>query len=98
MNIISSKLLEDGMGCTEVIMRRGAFKTYKALEGNRNRMVVIKEKRKSERTFRVCSAFHGLDELNSPYLVRYLTCYEDEKACKVKERVMRNRIDRNGEL
>lgn len=79
-------------------MRRGAFKTYEALEGNRNRMVVIKEKRKSERTFRVCSAFHGLDELNSPYLVRYLMCYEDEEVCKVKEQAVHNAIDRNGEL
>ena len=79
-------------------MHRQTYATYKAVERNSNREVVMKVERKIVKGDLFHNTLQVLEKLNSPYLVRYLTCYEDEKACKVKERVMRNRIDRNGEL
>ena len=79
-------------------MHRQTYATYKAVERNSNREVVMKVERKIVKGDLFHNTLHVLEKLNSPYLVRYLTCYEDENACKVKERVMRNRIDRNGEL
>lgn len=39
-----------------------------------------------------------LKELNSPYLLRYKECYEDEKEYRVCDPVVCDRLDCNGEL
>lgn len=79
-------------------MHRHEYETYKALERNSNREVVMKVKRKVEKRSLFNNTLQVLETLNSPYLVRYLMCYEDEEVCKVKEQAVHNAIDRNGEL
>ncbi len=39
-----------------------------------------------------------LKELDSPYLVKYIECYENEKEYGVCDSVVCNRLDCNGEL
>ncbi len=63
--------------------RRGEVATYKALEGNSNRMSVMKAVRKSKWNAAFRSSLQRLEKLDSPYLVRYTQCYEDEKEYRV---------------
>lgn len=79
-------------------MHRQTYATYKAVERNSNREVVMKVKRKIVKGDLFHNTLQVLEKLNSPYLVRYLMCYEDEEVCKVKEQAVHNAIDRNGEL
>ena len=79
-------------------MHRHEYETYKALERNSNREVVMKVERKIVKGDLFHNTLQVLEKLNSPYLVRYLMCYEDEEVCKVKEQAVHNAIDRNGEL
>lgn len=79
-------------------MHRQTYATYKAVERNSNREVVMKVERKIVKGDLFHNTLHVLEKLNSPYLVRYLMCYEDEEVCKVKEQAVHNAIDRNGEL
>ena len=58
-------------------------------------MKVIK---KTEENAGLHTSFKELENCDSPYVVRYMKCYEDEKEYRVRERVGRNGIDSNGEL
>ena len=62
---------------------RGEVATYKALEGNSNRMSVMKAVKKSKWNAAFPSSLQSLEKLDSPYLVRYMKCCEDEKEYKV---------------
>lgn len=79
-------------------MHRQTYATYKAVERNSNREVVMKVERKIVKGDLFHNTLQVLETLNSPYLVRYLMCYEDEEVCKVKEQAVHNAIDHNGEL
>lgn len=57
---------------------RGNVTTYKALERDSNRAVVVKVIKKSEENLAFHSALLELEKCDSPYLVRYLKCYKDE--------------------
>ena len=98
MNIASYKLLEDCLGLIETMIHRGIVSTYKALERNSNRIVVIKVIKKSKGNAAKHSTLKRLKELNSPYLVKYIECYEDEKEYRVCDPVVCDRLDCNGEL
>ena len=63
--------------------RRGEVATYKALEGNSNRIVVMKVIKKSKWNAAFRSSLQRLQKLDSPYLVRYVKCCEDEKEYRV---------------
>ena len=63
--------------------RRGEVATYKALEGNSNRMSVMKVIKKSGKKAAFHSLLKELELLDSPYLVKYTKCYEDENVFKV---------------
>ena len=78
--------------------RRDGVATYKALKRNSNRVAVMKVIKKSKWNAAFRSSLQRLEKLDSPYLVRYLMCYEDEEVCKVKDQAVHNGIDRNGEL
>lgn len=43
----------------------------------------MKVKRKIEKRSLFNNTLQVLETLNSPYLVKYLMCYEDEEVCKV---------------
>ena len=58
-------------------------------------MKVIK---KTEENAGLHTSFKELENCDSPYVVRYMKCYEDEKEYRVRDRVGRNGIDSNGEL
>ena len=51
---------------------RGNVTTYKALEKDNNRAVVVKVIKKSEENAAFHSALQELEKCDSPYLVRYL--------------------------
>ena len=51
---------------------RGSVTTYKALEKDSNRAVVVKVIKKSEENAAFHSALQELEKCDSPYLVRYL--------------------------
>ena len=53
--------------------------TYKALKRNSNRIVVMKVIKKSKWNAAFRSSLQRLEILDSPYLVRYVKCCEDEK-------------------
>ena len=57
---------------------RGNVTTYKALERDSNRAVVVKVIKKSEENAAFHSTLLELEKCDSPYLVRYLKCYKDE--------------------
>ena len=78
--------------------RRDGVATYKALKRNSNGIAVMKVIKKSKWNAAFRFSLQRLEKLDSPYLVRYLMCYEDEEVCKVKEQAVHNAIDRNGEL
>ena len=63
--------------------RREGVATYKALEGNSNRIVVMKVIKKTEENAGLRTSFKELKNCDSPYLVRYMKCYEDEKEYRV---------------
>ena len=59
--------------------RRDGVATYKALKRNSNRIVVMKVIKKSKCNAAFRSSLQMLEKLDSPYLVRYVKCCEDEK-------------------
>ena len=63
--------------------RREGVATYKALKRNSNRVVVMKVIKKSKWNAAFQSSLQRLQKLDSPYLVRYMKCCEDEKEYKV---------------
>ena len=63
--------------------RREEVATYKALEGNSNRMSVMKVIKKSKWNAAFRSSLQSLEKLDYPYIVRYTQCYEDEKEYRV---------------
>ena len=72
--------------------------TYKALEGNSTRIVVMKAVKKSKWNAAFRSSLQRLEKLDSPYLVRYMKCCEEEKEYRVCNQQLCNGIDCNGEL
>ncbi len=63
--------------------RRDGVATYKALGQNTKRIVVTKVMQKSKRNAAFQSSLQRLEKLDSPYLVRYVKCCEDEKEYRV---------------
>ena len=63
--------------------RRDGVATYKALKRNSNRIVVTKVMQKSKWNAAFQSSLQRLEKLDSPYLVRYVKCCEDEKEYRV---------------
>lgn len=63
--------------------RREGVATYKALKRNSNRIVVTKVMQKSKWNAAFQSSLQRLEKLDSPYLVRYVKCCEDEKEYRV---------------
>ena len=63
--------------------RRDGVATNKALERNSNRIGVIKVIKKSKWNAAFRSSLQRLEKLDSPYLVRYTQCYEEEKEYRV---------------
>ena len=63
--------------------RRDGVATYKALKRNSNRIVVMKVIKKSKWNAAFRSSLQRLQKLDSPYLVRYVKCCEDEKEYRV---------------
>ena len=63
--------------------RREGVATYKALERNSNRIVVMKVIKKSKWNAAFRSSLQRLEKLDSPYLVRYVKCCEDVKEYRV---------------
>ena len=59
--------------------RREGVATYKALEWNSNRIVVMKVIKKSKWNAAFRSSLQRLETFDSPYLVRCVKCCEDEK-------------------
>ena len=57
--------------------RRGSVTTYKALEKDSNRAVVMKVIKKSEENLAFHSALLELEKCDSPYLVRYMKYCND---------------------
>ena len=64
-------------------MHRQTYATYKAVERNSNREVVMKVERKIVKGDLFHNTLQVLEKLNSPYLVRYVKCCEDEKEYRV---------------
>lgn len=62
---------------------RDGVATYKALKRNSNRIIVMKVIKKSKWNAAFRSSLQRLEKLNSPYLVRYVKCCEDEKEYRV---------------
>ena len=63
--------------------RRDGVATYKALKRNSNRVVVMKVIKKSKWNAAFRSSLQRLEKLDSPYLVRYVKCCEEEKEYRV---------------
>ena len=63
--------------------RRDGVATYKALKRNSNRIIVMKVIKKSKWNAAFQSSLQRLEKLDSPYLVRYVKCCEDEKEYRV---------------
>ena len=63
--------------------RRGEVATYKALKRNSNGIAVMKVIKKSGKKAAFHSLLKELELFDSPYLVRYTQCYEDEKEYRV---------------
>ena len=78
--------------------RREGVATYKALEWNSSRIVVTKVIKKSKWNAAFQSSLQRLQKLDSPYLVRYVKCCEDEKEYRVWKQLLCNGIDWNREL
>lgn len=78
--------------------RRDIVATYQAVEWSSNRKVVVKRIQKDAVNAHFNSTLHRLEKLDSPYLVRYLKCHEDENEFTVCEPVLCNGVGRYGEL
>ena len=63
--------------------RRDGVATYKALKRNSNGIVVMKVIKKSKWNAAFRSSLQRLEKLDSPYLVRYVKCHEEEKEYRV---------------
>ncbi len=63
--------------------RREGVATYKALEWNSNRVVMMKVIKKSKWNAAFRSSLQRLEKPDSPYLVRCVKCREDEKEYRV---------------
>ena len=63
--------------------RRDGVATYKALKRNSNGIVVMKVIKKSKWNAVFRSSLQRLEKLDSPYLVRYVKCHEEEKEYRV---------------
>lgn len=79
-------------------MCRENVTTYKALERNSNRVVVMKVMKKGEENGTFHTTLRRLDNCDSPYLVRYMKYCEDENEYTVGEQGVSHGIDCNGEL
>ena len=62
----------------ETMTYRRGVTTYKALELNENRIVVIKVIKKHYYNTGLFSSLKELEMFESSYLARYMKCYEDE--------------------
>ena len=63
--------------------RRDGVATYKTSERNSNRIVVMKVIKKSKWNAAFRSSLQRVEKLDSPYLVRYVKCCEEEKEYRV---------------
>lgn len=98
MNIVSPRVLQDCFVWVETITCRDSDETYKTLERNSSRVVVMKVIKKSGKKAAFHSLLKELELLDSPYLVKYTKCYEDENVFKVWDLAVCNGLDRNGKL
>ena len=62
---------------------REGVATNKALKRNSNRIVVMKVIKKDKENAEFRTTLKELEALDSPYLVRYVKCCEDEKEYRV---------------
>lgn len=83
MNIASYKLLHGCFGLIEIMIHSGDIVTYKALERNSKRIVVIKVIEESGLNTGLYTTLKELEMFESPFLVRYMKCYEDGNECGV---------------
>ena len=67
----------------ETMTRREGVATYKSLERNSSRIVVTKMIKKSKWNAAFQSSLQRPQKLDSPYLVRYVKCHEEEKEYRV---------------
>ena len=63
--------------------RREGVATNTALKWDSNRIVVMKVIKKSKWNAAFRSSLQRLEKLDSPYLVRYVKCHEEEKEYRV---------------
>lgn len=63
--------------------RRNIAATYQAVEWSSKRKVVVKRIQKDVVNAHFNSTLHRLEKLDSPYLVRYMKCHEDENEFRV---------------
>ena len=63
--------------------RREGVATYKASERDSNRVLVMKVIKKSKWNAAFRSSLQRLEKFDSPYLVRYMKCCEEEKEYRV---------------
>ena len=63
--------------------RRDGVATYKALKRNSNGIAVMKVIKKSKRESDLHTSFKELENCDSPYVVRYIKCREDENKYRV---------------
>ena len=57
---------------------RDKITTYKALEKNTNKIVVLKVIKKDPWDTSLNDSINKLKEVDSPYVLKYLECYENE--------------------
>ena len=57
---------------------RDKITTYKALEKNTNKVVVLKVIKKDPWDTSFDDSINKLKEVDSPYVVKYIECYENE--------------------
>ena len=63
--------------------RRDGVATYKTSERDSTRIVVMTVIKKSKWNAAFRSSLKRLEKLDSPYLMRYVKCHEDEKEYRV---------------
>ena len=63
--------------------RRNRAATYQAVEWSSKRKAVVKRIQKDVVNAHFNSTLHRLEKLDSPYLVRYVKCHEEEKEYRV---------------
>lgn len=57
---------------------RDKITTYKALEKNTNKVVVLKVIKKDPWDTSLDDSINKLKEVDSPYVLKYIECYENE--------------------